>query len=86
MGHARELRRCYDAELARDHELKGGITMTWWITPQGTVRDAAVAGSTMQSPNVESCIVAELQSWTFPTSEGPTHVRAYPFKFGTTSH
>ena len=82
MGHQRFLRHCYDVELARVPDLKGAITMTWMIAPGGNVSNAAVVSSTMQNTNVESCVLAEVKSWTFPTSDAPTHVAAYPLKFG----
>jgi outer membrane biosynthesis protein TonB len=83
LRHQQSLKQCYDAELARDPDLKGGITMTWLIAPDGTVSTASVAASTIRNTNVESCVLRVVRSWTFPTSDGPTNVAAYPFKFGT---
>ena len=82
MRHQGSLRRCYDLELARVPDLKGGITMTWMIATDGSVSNASVAASAIQNTNVETCVLAEVKSWTFPTSDAPTHVAAYPLKFG----
>lgn len=84
MRHQGSLRRCYDNELQQhDPDLQGAITMTWVIEADGKVSSVGVAGSTMHDANVENCVTAEVKSWTFPTAERPSHVAAYPFKFGT---
>jgi hypothetical protein len=82
VGHQATLRRCYDVELARLPDLKGTITMTWMIAPDGSVSNASVAASTIQNTNVETCVLAEVKAWTFPTADAPTHIAAYPLKFG----
>ncbi len=82
MAHAGALRACYDSELARNPSLRGGVTMTWNIEPGGTVTSAAVGSSTIGNQRVEGCVQRQVKTWKFPTSDSPTNVAAYPFKFG----
>ena len=82
MAHQGALRACYDSELARNPNLKGGVTMTWNIDPSGSVASAGVAGSTIGNERVTGCVLRQVKSWHFPASESPTNVAAYPFKFG----
>ncbi len=82
MAHQGALRACYDSELARNPNLKGGVTMTWNIEPAGSVASAGVAGSTINNDRVSGCVLRQVKSWHFPASESPTNVAAYPFKFG----
>ncbi|CAN5272336.1 hypothetical protein BH09MYX1_BH09MYX1_19140 [soil metagenome] len=82
MAHTGALRACYDSELARNPNLKGGVTMTWNIEPGGAVTSASIASSTIGNPRVEGCIQRQVKAWKFPTSESPTNVSSYPFKFG----
>ena len=82
MAHSGALRACYDSELARNPNLRGGVTMTWNIEPGGTVTSAAVGSSTIGNQRVEGCVQRQVKTWKFPTSDSPTNVAAYPFKFG----
>jgi len=82
MAHQGALRACYDSELARNPQLRGGVTMSWNIEPGGTVTRASVASSTIGNARVEGCVQRQVKSWHFPASESPTDVAAYPFKFG----
>ncbi len=82
MAHQGALRACYDSELARNPNLKGGVTMTWNIEPGGSVASAGVAGSSIGNDRVSGCVLRQVKSWHFPASESPTNVAAYPFKFG----
>jgi hypothetical protein len=82
MAHQGALRACYDSELARNPSLKGGVTMTWNIDPGGGVASAGVAGSTINNDRVTGCVLRQVKSWHFPSSESATNVAAYPFKFG----
>lgn len=82
MAHQGALRACYDSELARNPNLRGGVTMTWNIDPSGAVTSAAVGSTTMNNARVEGCVQRQVKSWKFPTSDSATNVAAYPFKFG----
>ncbi len=59
----------------------GRIVLTWTISSDGAVSNVSVVSSTIQDTNVESCVLGDVKSWTFPTSDRTTNVAAYPFKF-----
>jgi len=82
MAHLGAVRACYESEAQRNPSLKGGVTVQWTIDPSGGVSSAGLAGSTLSNPRVEGCVVRQVKGWRFPTSETPTTVAGFPFKFG----
>jgi len=82
MAHIGAVRACYESEAQRNPSLKGGVTVQWTIDPSGSVSSAGLAGSTLGNPRVEGCVVRQVKGWRFPTSETPTTVAGFPFKFG----
>lgn len=82
VAHVPALRACYDAELRVKPGLRGGVTMTWVVAPDGSVSSARVGSSTINDARVEDCIVRLVSSWRFPASDGVTNVSAFPFRFG----
>lgn len=82
MSHIGAVRACYETEAQRNPGLKGGVTVTWQIDPSGGVTTASVANSSLGNPRVEGCVVRQVQRWKFPTSDSPTTVAGFPFKFG----
>jgi hypothetical protein len=82
MGHIGAVRACYESEAQRNPGLKGGVTIEWAIDPSGAVTRASVANSSLSNPRVEGCIVRQVQKWKFPSSDAPTTVAGFPFKFG----
>jgi hypothetical protein len=88
-SHLREVRDCYDAELAPAPDLAGRLTVAFDIDPAGTVLDARVEDTTLPGPpgeRVGACILRHLRTWTFapPESGALTTVR-YPFVFAPSS-
>ncbi len=82
MSHIGAVRACYESEAQRNPGLKGGVTVQWQIDAGGSVTGASVASSTLSNPRVEGCIVRQVQKWKFPSTESPTTVAGFPFKFG----
>lgn len=82
VAHQGALRACYESEVQRNPNLRGGVTMTWSIEPGGTVTSASVMGSTLGNPRVEGCIQRQVKTWKFPVANAPTTVGSFPFKFG----
>ena len=76
---AKQLRGCYQKELANDKDLSGKVVVTFRITETGTVADARVASTTLKSPPVESCILGEIGRLRFPPKAVATVT--YPFIF-----
>jgi hypothetical protein len=81
-SHAPALRACYDTELVRDSRLRGGVTLEWTIAPSGSVTSASLVSSTIHNARLEGCVLRQVRSWRFLENDTPTHVAAYPFRFG----
>ncbi len=82
MAHAGALRACYESEAQRNPNLKGGVSVAWQIDPAGAVSGAQIKQSSLSNPRVEGCVLRQIKSWKFPTSDAPTTVAEYPFRFG----
>lgn len=82
MNHIGAVRACYESEAQRNPGLKGGVTVQWNIDPSGAVSGASVASSSLGNLRVEGCVVRQVRSWRFPSSDAPTVVVGFPFKFG----
>lgn len=71
-SRAGAFRACYEIAAARDPELKGGVTVSFSITPGGSVSSASVGGSTLGNPRAESCILRQFQRLQFPAADKAT--------------
>jgi hypothetical protein len=81
LAHRGALQACYEIEAQKDPTLKGGVTISWTIDPSGAVTSANVAGSTIHNPRVEGCVLRQVRTWHFPSSDGNSQP-VYPFSFG----
>jgi hypothetical protein len=82
LSHKGAMRACYESELQKNPGLKGGVTFVWSIDPSGSVSGVSVASSSLGNPRAEGCMSRQIKSWRFPTSDSPTTVGGFPFKFG----
>jgi hypothetical protein len=82
MGRIGAVRACYEGEAQKNPGLKGGVTIAWSIEPGGSVTSASLAGTTLNNPRVEGCVLRQVRTWRFPSSDAPTTVAGFPFKFG----
>ena len=80
MAHVGALRACYEIEAQKNPNLKGGVTVAWTIDGGGGVTSASLAGTTIQNPRVEGCVVRQVKTWRFPSAEKPTNT-SWPFRF-----
>ncbi len=81
IAHKGALQACYEVEAQKDPTLRGGLAVTWTIDPGGGVTSASVATSTIRNARVEGCVVRQVRSWHFPSSEGSSQAM-FPFSFG----
>lgn len=80
--HASQVRYCYEKELNLSPGLWGKISIRWMIGPDGKVKSAAIAESSMHSNAVETCLTNRVLGWTFPSPKGGGSVVVnYPFVF-----
>lgn len=85
-SHLHEVSACYERALLKTPGLAGKIVLEWQITTTGTVGYAKTKSSSMQSPAVESCILASLKTWRFPQAKGAGVVITYPFMFNSVGY
>lgn len=80
-SHTADVRACYQNELRRDPSLGGRVTVSFIVSPTGSVESPQIATSTMGNEAVESCITTVVGEWSFPAPEGGSVVVNYPFTF-----
>lgn len=74
------VRYCYEGGLRRDPLLAGRIMVQFVISPSGPVSSSALENSTMGDAAVESCVVAAVGRWVFPSPRGGGSITvSYPF-------
>lgn len=71
---------CYTIGLAMDPSLSGVIVVRFTINPNGSVSNVHVSRSNIGNRDVEECVVAAVQTWTF-TAGASTDTFEYPFAF-----
>ncbi len=81
MAHQGALRACHEIEAQKDPTLRGGVTAAWTIDPSGAVTSASLAGTTLHNARVEGCVLRQVRTWHFPSSDGVTQA-TFPFVFG----
>ncbi|MBU1899078.1 TonB family protein [Myxococcota bacterium] len=80
--HRNEYRYCYERALMKQRGLNGKITVKFVITANGDVATAQIPHSTLNSAEVEACIVNRVRRWRFPAPKGGGVVVVnYPFVF-----
>jgi TonB family protein len=64
--HRKEIMYCYERGLKRDSTLSGKVAVKLIVGPDGTVRAAAVAQSTVHDDQLEACMLERIRRWRFP--------------------
>lgn len=73
---------CYEQGLQLDPGLAGRVGVNFVVGANGQVKAANVGNTTLNSKQIEDCVVARLKSWKFPLPTGGVDVKvAYPFLF-----
>lgn len=70
---------CYEVELKKDPELKGGLHVAFTIDRDGSVVDVHADYSSLGKP-IEDCMVARFRKLRFPSAEKRTNA-VFPFVF-----
>jgi hypothetical protein len=77
-----QVRTCYERALLTKSNLEGRISYDWRIGPDGVVITAAIAKSTLDSPNLASCVLGVIKKMVFPKAQNGRSTRViYPFVF-----
>jgi hypothetical protein len=80
MSRMGAFRACYEIGASRDPTLKGGVTVSFGISPGGSVTNVSISNSTLANPRIEGCISRTFNRLQFPTADKPTNA-AFPFSF-----
>lgn len=67
--HQTQVKYCYERALAKDPDLGGRVKANFTVEANGTVSKVALE-STLNAPEVEGCLVGQIQRWRFPEPEG----------------
>jgi len=71
---------CYEIALSKDPSAKGGVTISFSVSPGGDVASAGVSTSSLGNPRVEGCMLRTFNRLRFPTADKATNA-SFPFVF-----
>lgn len=81
-----KIQSCYEKAQFANPDLRGKITVEWTIELDGRVSGVKQKFSTLQGPEVASCILALFKRLRFPAPRGGVVVASYPFTFAPISY
>ncbi len=85
--HIGEVIYCYEKGLQVQSGLSGRVGVKFTINGSGIVSSAALASSSINSAQVEGCVLNRLRTWKFPKPVGGVNVKVqYPFVLKRVSH
>ncbi len=77
-----QIRTCYEKSLLSSPQLAGRIVYLWTISPEGPVISSERKSSTLNSDQLEACVLSVIRSMIFPNaSNGKSTKVIYPFVF-----
>ena len=71
-------RKCYEAGLGRNRDLKGRVSARFVIARDGTVSNVSNGGSDLPDPEAIACILKTFYGLRFPQPESGTVTVVYP--------
>ncbi len=75
-----KIRWCYQKAFQKNPNLEGKLTVSFVISPTGSVMSAKVVRSTLKDKDLEGCIENKILTWRFPAPKGGGVVKVnYPF-------
>lgn len=82
-----QIRFCYEQGLQLDPSISGRVGVRFTIGGNGQVKVADVENTTLNSKQIEECILMRLKSWKFPLPDSGVDVKvSYPFSFKRTGN
>jgi hypothetical protein len=74
MGRSGSFNACFDLDPAA----KGGLSISFGITPDGSVSRASIGSSSIKNPRIEGCMLRVFNRLKFPAADKPTNA-SFPF-------
>lgn len=71
---------CYDMALSKNPGAKGGVSISFSVSPGGDVASASVSHSSLDNARVEGCMLRVFKRLHFPTADKVTNA-GFPFVF-----
>jgi hypothetical protein len=79
------MRICYEMAMLQKPDLKGELTLSWTIQPNGSVSDVLSESKTIDENLLHPCLRERIVLWKFPHPKGGGIVNVkYPFVFSRT--
>ena len=79
--HREQITPCYESALGEKPDLEGIVRVRFLIQPDGKVSEAKVESHTLDSPELETCLLEKVKDFTFPRWRGQPISILYPFIF-----
>jgi TonB family protein len=79
VGHAAEVKACYDEALGRAPALAGQLAVRLTVGAEGQVVSSAIDRSTLSDPALETCVVERARRWEFPKPTTKEAIVRWPF-------
>lgn len=73
-------RACYESAASRNPGMSGAVSVSWSITPGGSVSSVNIGSSSLGNARVEGCIKRQFSRLQFPTADKPTNA-GWTFSF-----
>ncbi len=79
MSRMGAFRACYESAAQRDPTMQGSVSVSFSISPGGSVSSASVGGS-LGNPRVTGCVKRQFERLSFPSADKPTNA-GWTFSF-----
>jgi len=79
--HMKEIKACYENQLASHPDLEGRIEVRFAVNEQGVVTNAKVEKDTVKNKALADCVVNAMKRWAFPSHHAGLILLTYPFVF-----
>lgn len=81
-SHLSEFKKCYEDEYSKNKSLAGKVVLFLEITDKAEVKTAKINSTTLNSENVENCLLDKVKTFVFPAAtKGTVAEVIYPFVF-----
>ncbi len=80
MSRSGAFRACYETVAAGSPGLSGTVSVRFGISPGGEVQTASIAGSSLNNPRVEGCVLRQIKRLRFPSADKGSNA-TFPFVF-----
>jgi hypothetical protein len=63
---------CYNPEVEKTHQkYEGKVAVSIIVAPGNKLSEVKITGSSLKSPGIEACLLAEMKQWEWPDVPGP---------------